>query len=224
MAPRKATAAHSASVDSTYIEGYYEFYDPNCAQSAVKNVEWVGGASKEQLHTELLKTQNENADLQRQVKTYLKELAVANDKITARDVELAQLKSNIATLKKAPSANTTHDNSCALNEKMFSQICDGVESQLAVYRQQFEILQVKYKALEKYKEVTEAKNSKKGKNGQQPKKGKKAMKVVEIPEATTSMQGVDAMELELSNDNEVQQVQKENESESEQSSTSSEET
>ena len=223
MAQRKATASRAASVYSAYTEGYHEFFDPNCAQSNFKDTEWVEGASKDKMHAELLKVENENADLQRQIKTYLKELTIANDKIIARDAEIAELRSNIATLKKAPRASTICDNSCGMNEKIFGQICDGVESQLAVYRQQFEIVQVKYKALEKYKEAMETKNAKKSKMGQQPKKGKAVMKIREVPEATTSMQGVDAME--LNNDHEVQQAQKKDdlESESGQSSTSSEE-
>lgn len=223
MAPRKATASRAASVYSAYTEGDHEFFDTNCAQSNYKDTEWVKGASKDGMHTELLKIENENNDLQRQIKTYLKELTIANDKIISRDAEIAELKSNIATLKKAPNASATCDHSCSMNDKIFRQICDGVESQLAVYRQQFEIVQVKYKALEKYKEAIETKNTKKGKRARQPKKGKTAMKVGNAPEATTSMQGVDTME--LNNDHEVKHTQKEDdlESESEQSSTSSEE-
>jgi len=188
----------------------------------LKDAGWVDKATKNELHTELLKIENENADLQRQIKTYLKELTIANDKITARDVEITELKSIIATLKNAPNTGAMHGIVGGLSEKVFSQICDGVESQLAVFRQQFEIVKVKYKALEKYKEAMETKSAKTGKRGRQSRKGKAAMKVAEAPEATMSIQGVDAME--LSNDHEVQQVQEENnlDSESEQSTSSEE--
>jgi len=214
MAPRKARVSRATSVYPTHTESCYGFYCPNSAQSTLKDAQWLEEASKDELHTELLKIENENADLQRQVKTYLKELTVANDKITARDAEIAELKSTIATLKIAPGTNLTH--ACALNEKMFNQVCDGVESQLAVYRQRFEILRVKYKALEHYKDAMEAKNANKGKNSRQPRKGKAAMEDGEVPEATVSLQDVDAME--LNDDHEVQQA-----NEPEQSSTSPEE-
>ena len=223
MASRKATTSRVSSVNSTYTESYHESFNPNYAQNNFKSNEWVNGASKDEIHDELLKIENENVDLQRQIKTYLKELTIANDKIITRDAEITELKSNIATLKKATSASTICDNSSCMNEKIFRQICDGVESQLAVYRQQFEVVQVKYKALEKYKEEVEAKNTKKSKRIQQPKKGKTVMKVGMILDTTTSMQGVDVME--LNNDHDAQQTQKEDdlESESEQASTSSEE-
>jgi len=221
MAPRKA-ASRAASVYSTYSEGYHESFDPDSAQNTFKDTGWVKGVNKHEMHSEILKIENENADLRRQIKTYLSELTIANDKIIARDTEIAELKSNIAILKKAPNAGATRDDPRRLNE-IFSQICDSIESQLAVYRQQFEIVKVKYKALEKYKEEMESKNTKKGKRSQQRKKGKAVIKVGEVLEATTPMQGVDTME--LNNGHEVQQVQKEDdlESESEQSSTSSEE-
>jgi len=223
MAPRKARASRTASVYSTHSEGCHEFFDANSSQSNFKDAEWVEGARKDEIHAEILKIENENTDLQRQIKTYLKELTIANDKIIARDAEITELKSNIATLKNALGSSATNDTSRGMNEEIFRQICDGVESQLAVYRQQFEIVQVKYKALEKYKEAMEAKNAKKVKRSQRPKKGKAAMKAGEVPEATMSMQGVDVME--LNNDHDVQQAQKQDnmESESEQSSTSSEE-
>lgn len=226
MAPRRATASRAASVCSTYTEGYHESFDPDSAQGTFKDTEWVKGVNKDEMHSELLKIEDENADLRRQIKTYLSELTIANDKIIARDTEIAELKSNIAMLKKAPNASATRDDPRRLNERIFSQICDSVESQLAVYRQQFETVKVKYKALEKYKEEMETKNTVKGKRSQQPKKGKAVIKVGVVPEAATPMQGVDTMELSNGHEvQQVQQVQKEDdfESESEQASTSSEE-
>jgi len=220
MAALKATPSPVTSVCSTQTEGQYESFDPNDSQGTLKDTEWVEGASKDELHAQLLKIEIENADLQRQIKTFLKELTIANDKITVRDVEIAELKSIITSLKNAPSAD---GNAYSLNEKLLNQICDGIESQLAVFRQQFAIVRVKYKALEKYKKAMETKGKKKGKRGRQPRKGKAAMKVGETPGVTMSIQGMDIMG--LSNEYEVQQAQKEEDvaSESEQSSTSSEE-